>query len=112
MKMNEIAMYVRYDGHDGDDFTSFEIHDVVDVCVDPESLYKPEDDGFSVDVYLLENQCLEVLHKRYPEVGVWLERQDEDSLETEVRSFTLEGYEKTFGKPVPGSDGRRVIRTP
>lgn len=101
--MYEMVMYVRYDGMEGDDFTFFEIHDIVEVCVDPQSLYKPEDDGWSHDVYLLENQCLEVLHKRYPEVEVWLERQDRD-VEIEVRSFTREGYEATFGKPIRQGD--------
>ena len=110
MEMHEMVMYVRYDGHDGENFTSLEIHDVVDVCVDPETLCKPEDDGFSVDVYLLENQCLEVLKKRYPEIDVWTERQDPESLEIEVRSFTREGYEETFGKPVrQGDDGLGLV---
>lgn len=104
--MYDMVMYVRYDGFDGENFNSFEIHDSVEVCVDPDSLYKPEDDGWSQDVYLLENQCLEVLHKRYPEVEAWLERQDQDSIETTVCSFTEEGYRETFGKPLRrGDDG-------
>lgn len=109
-KVYEMAMYVRYSGTEGDYFTFFEIHDIVEVCVDPDSLYKPEDDGWSEDVHMLENQCVDVLEKRYPELGVWLERQDEHSLEIEVRSFTREGYEATFGKPIrQGDDGLGLI---
>ena len=85
--MHEMIMYFRYDAHDGENFNYLEVHDVVEVCVDPDSLYKPEDDGWSQDVHLLENQCLEVLHKRYPEIDVWLDQQDQDSIEIEVRSY-------------------------
>ena len=107
--MYDMVMYVRYDGFDGENFNSFEIHDAVEVCVDPESLYKPEDDGWSQDVYLLENQCLEVLEKRYPELGVWLEQQEGEP-EIEVRSYSPEGYEATFGKPLRrGDDGLGLI---